>query len=147
MSRPQGSNKKSDRKKNRFQTQFRDFRQSFSFSQFQVWPEDVVQIEKKIGDRGLLPPHGVSSLKVTSLLLSLEFMDWYLQWGNDFSADNSAAVDRILIIFFGRPSCNFDSDKMVKNQPSSASASALNLFCPHFIPWIMKIAVPEICIT
>ena len=40
-----------------------------------------------------------------------------------FLADNSATVDQILMIFFGRPSWNFKSDKWWKNQPSSTSAS------------------------
>ena len=40
-----------------------------------------------------------------------------------FLADNSATVDQILMIFFGRPQWNFKSDKWWKNQPSSTSAS------------------------
>ena len=54
-----------------------------------------------------------------SLLLSREFKDWHLQWGND----NSVTVGRILMILFGRPPWNFNSDKMMKTQPFSTSAS------------------------
>ena len=39
----------------------------------------------------------------SSLLLSLEFMDWHLQWGNVFLTDNSATVGRILMISSADP--------------------------------------------
>ena len=75
------------------------------------------------------------------LLLSLEFMDWHFQWGND----NWATVGRILIIY--RPLWNFNSDKMGKNQPSSTSASACaqNLHYAHCGFWpLLAIFCPKV---
>ena len=37
------------------------------------------------------------------MLLSLEFMDWHLQWGNGFFTDNSGPVGRILMILSADP--------------------------------------------